>query len=116
MQLVDRFGDQFHCEKGSLNINLGSDTGQISYSKNGTVVTYTFDSTVKSTNGNKYEFNNFLPFSHPLSYGTIASFVGPNDLKIYGDIRIKDKDIWLYLPTYSAPVTLRGSVTVVINE
>ena len=113
---TDRFGNELQDTTGYRDITIGTDKARISWARQGNVVTYTLDGTLSSSSGNRYVFNGILPFKHPMSYGVISSFVAQTDLKNYGDMQIFEKNVTLYLPTYSAALTIRATITVVVAD
>lgn len=113
---TDRFGDSLQAATGSKKIILGTDSLDLSWVRQGNVVTYTLNGYLRSSSGNRYAYSNFLPFNHPLSLSVISSFVAQTDLKTYGDMQINGKDLVLYLPSYGNALTVRSTLTVVVKD
>lgn len=113
---TDRYGNELQATTGSNNFNLGTDVVTLSWSRQGNVVTYNINGNLSSSSGSRYAFSDFLPFNHPRVSSVISSFVAQTDLRIYGDILVDGKEIVLHLPPYSAALSIRSTLTVVVAD
>lgn len=113
---TDRYGNELQATTGSKQITLGTDKVTLSWYRQGNIVTYSLEGTLSSSSGSRYAFSDFLPFNHPRVSSVISSFVAQTDLRIYGDILVDGKEIVLHLPPYSAALSIRSTLTVVVAD
>lgn len=113
---TDRFGNELEPTTGSKSITINGRTGTLYWNRQGNVVTYLLDITLGSDSGGRYQFDNFLPYNHPLTYATISSHVAQTDLRTYGDMFVNSKTLVVHTPNYAADHTIRGSLTVVVAD
>lgn len=117
MQLTDRYGNTLPAETGEKQFTISGRTGKLSWTKRGDVVSYLIDITLSSSSGGRYEFEDFLPYKHPVTYGTLSAWVGTTDVRAYGDFQITSEgNLILDLPKYGNALTVRGSCTAVITD
>lgn len=113
---TDRYGNELKDISGSKDITINGRTGKLYWNRQGNVVTYLLDITLGSDGGGRYQFDNFLPYNHPLSYATISSHVAQSDLRSYGDMFVDNKNLVVHTPNYGNEHTVRGSITVVVAD